>query len=180
MFFFEDYCYLLPVECSLACCSTCLHTTLLGWPVFRREFMLRSWLLPAVATKPVESGSYSVESRSHLRFNQPFQELKAKCWKQKNCWFCSFTVWVPFAAASDVLGPSDDPRHDLPLNAVQSLLNSGSRATTVYLDYATAILGFFANGIVATLTASVTTAKSAGLPHIVGRIFLTEADFLLD
>ncbi|MEM8806243.1 MAG: Gfo/Idh/MocA family oxidoreductase [Cyanobacteria bacterium P01_G01_bin.38] len=118
------------------------------------------------------------------RFNPAFQELH-KVLKTENLLALEARRMSPYAQrANDVSVVLDLMIHDIDLlleladSPVVKLTASGSRATnSPYLDYVTATLGF-ANGIVATLTASKVTHRKIRSIAAHCRDSLTEADFL--
>ncbi|NEP15668.1 MAG: Gfo/Idh/MocA family oxidoreductase [Leptolyngbya sp. SIO4C1] len=118
------------------------------------------------------------------RFNPAFQELH-KVLKTENLLALEARRMSPYSQrANDVSVVLDLMIHDIDLllelanSPVVKLTASGSRATdSPYLDYVTATLGF-ANGIVATLTASKVTHRKIRSIAAHCRDSLTEADFL--
>lgn len=118
------------------------------------------------------------------RFNPAFQEL-SKVLKTEELLALEAHRMSPYSdRANDVSVVLDLMIHDIDLllelvgSSVVKLTASGSRAEdSGYLDYVTATLGF-ANGIVATLTASKVTHRK--IRNIVAhcKSSLTEADFL--
>lgn len=118
------------------------------------------------------------------RFNPAFQEL-SKVLKTEELLALEAHRMSPYSdRANDVSVVLDLMIHDIDLllelagSPVVRLTASGSRASdSGYLDYVTAILGF-ANGIVATLTASKVTHRKIRSIVAHCRGSLTEADFL--
>ncbi|WP_041268491.1 Gfo/Idh/MocA family protein [Geitlerinema sp. PCC 7407] len=118
------------------------------------------------------------------RFNPAFQEL-SKVLKTEELLALEAHRMSPYSdRANDVSVVLDLMIHDIDLllelagAPVVRLTASGSRASdSGYLDYVTAILGF-ANGIVATLTASKVTHRKIRSIVAHCRGSLTEADFL--
>lgn len=118
------------------------------------------------------------------RFNPAFQELH-KVLKTENLLALEARRMSPYSQrANDVSVVLDLMIHDIDLllelanSSVIKLTASGSRGhNSPYLDYVTATLGF-ANGIVATLTASKVTHRKIRNIAAHCRESLTEADFL--
>jgi predicted dehydrogenase len=118
------------------------------------------------------------------RFNPAFQEL-SKVLKTEELLALEAHRMSPYSQrANDVSVVLDLMIHDIDLllelvgDRVVKLTASGSRAAdSGYLDYVTAILGF-ANGIVATLTASKVTHRKVRRLAAHCENCLTEADFL--
>lgn len=118
------------------------------------------------------------------RFNPAFQEL-AKVLKAEELLALEAHRMSPYSdRANDVSVVLDLMIHDIDLllelagSSVVKLTASGSRAAdSGYLDYVTATLGF-ANGIVATLTASKVTHRKIRRIAAHCKNSLTEADFL--
>jgi predicted dehydrogenase len=118
------------------------------------------------------------------RFNPAFQELH-KVLKTENLLALEARRMSPYSQrANDVSVVLDLMIHDIDLllelanSPVVKLTASGSRGyNSPYLDYVTATLGF-ANGIVATLTASKVTHRKIRSIAAHCRDSLTEADFL--
>jgi predicted dehydrogenase len=118
------------------------------------------------------------------RFNPAFQELH-KVLKSEELLALEAHRMSPYSGrANDVSVVLDLMIHDIDLllelvgAPVVKLTASGSRAAdSGYLDYVTAILGF-ANGIVATLTASKVTHRKIRRISAHCKNSLTEADFL--
>ncbi|WP_430686014.1 Gfo/Idh/MocA family oxidoreductase [Leptolyngbya sp. AN02str] len=118
------------------------------------------------------------------RFNPAFQEL-SKVLKTEEILALEAHRMSPYSMrANDVSVVLDLMIHDIDLllelagSHVVRLSASGSRASdSGYLDYVTATLGF-ANGIVATLTASKVTHRKIRRISAHCRNSLTEADFL--
>jgi predicted dehydrogenase len=118
------------------------------------------------------------------RFNPAFQELH-KVLKNEELLALEAHRMSPYSdRANDVSVVLDLMIHDIDLmmelagSPVVKLTASGSRASdSGYLDYVTAILGF-ANGIVATLTASKVTHRKIRRISAHCKNSLTEANFL--
>ncbi len=118
------------------------------------------------------------------RFNPAFQEL-SKVLKTEELLALEAHRMSPYSQrANDVSVVLDLMIHDIDLllelagSPVAKLTASGSRASdSGYLDYVTATLGF-ANGIVATLTASKVTHRKIRRIAAHCKSSLTEADFL--
>jgi len=118
------------------------------------------------------------------RFNPAFQEL-SKVLKTEDLLAIEAHRMSPYSdRANDVSVVLDLMIHDIDLllelanSSVIKLTASGSRAAnSAYLDYVTATLGF-ANGIVATLTASKVTHRKIRRIAAHCKNCLTEADFL--
>ena len=118
------------------------------------------------------------------RFNPAFQELH-KVLKTEDLLALEARRMSPYSQrANDVSVVLDLMIHDIDLlleladSSVVKLTASGSRGNdSPYLDYVTATLGF-ANGIVATLTASKVTHRKIRSIAAHCRNSLTEADFL--
>ncbi|NET61116.1 MAG: Gfo/Idh/MocA family oxidoreductase [Symploca sp. SIO2E6] len=118
------------------------------------------------------------------RFNPAFQEL-SKVLKTEELLALEAHRMSPYShRANDVSVVLDLMIHDIDLllelaaSPVSRLTASGSRASdSGYLDYVTANLGF-ANGIVATLTASKVTHRKIRTIAAHCKNSLTEADFL--
>ncbi|MEM7769945.1 MAG: Gfo/Idh/MocA family oxidoreductase [Cyanobacteria bacterium P01_E01_bin.6] len=118
------------------------------------------------------------------RFNPAFQELN-KVLKTEELLAIEAHRMSPYSSrANDVSVVLDLMIHDIDLllelagSSVAKLTASGSRASdSGYLDYVTATLGF-ANGIVATLTASKVTHRKIRRISAHCKNSLTEADFL--
>lgn len=119
------------------------------------------------------------------RFNPAFQEL-SKVLKTEDILALEAHRMSPYSdRANDVSVVLDLMIHDIDLllelaqSTVTKITASGNRgsADSTYLDYVTATLGF-ANGIVATLTASKVTHRKIRRIAAHCRNSLTEADFL--
>ncbi len=129
--------------------------------------------------------SHRILQVGHIeRFNPAFQEL-SKVLKTEEILALEAHRMSPYSMrASDVSVVLDLMIHDIDLlmelvgAPVAKLTASGSRAAgSGYLDYVTATLGF-ANGIVATLTASKVTHRKIRRIAAHCKSSLTEADFL--
>jgi predicted dehydrogenase len=189
--FFEDYRDLLPhVEAVCIAVPTRLHHAV-GMACLQAG-------IHVLIEKPIAASITEAESLvnaaaeyqcilqvGHIeRFNPAFQEL-SKVLKTEELLALEAHRMSPYShRANDVSVVLDLMIHDIDLllelaaAPVVKLTASGSRtADSGYLDYVTAILGF-ANGIVATLTASKVTHRK--IRRIVAHCknSLTEADFL--
>ncbi|WNZ25512.1 Gfo/Idh/MocA family oxidoreductase [Leptolyngbya sp. NK1-12] len=129
--------------------------------------------------------SHRILQVGHIeRFNPAFQELH-KVLKTEEMLALEAHRMSPYSdRANDVSVVLDLMIHDIDLllelasSPVVKLTASGSRASgSGYLDYVTAVLGF-ANGIVATLTASKVTHRKIRRIAAHCKNSLTEADFL--
>jgi predicted dehydrogenase len=129
--------------------------------------------------------SHCILQVGHIeRFNPAFQELH-KVLKTEELLALEAHRMSPYSdRANDVSVVLDLMIHDIDLllelagSPVVKLTASGSRAAgSGYLDYVTAVLGF-ANGIVATLTASKVTHRKIRRIAAHCKNSLTEADFL--
>ncbi|HEY9620197.1 MAG TPA: Gfo/Idh/MocA family oxidoreductase [Crinalium sp.] len=129
--------------------------------------------------------SHCILQVGHIeRFNPAFQEL-SKVLKTEELLALEADRMSPYSdRANDVSVVLDLMIHDIDLllelagAPVAKLTASGSRASdSGYLDYVTATLGF-ANGIVATLTASKVTHRKIRRIAAHCKNSLTEADFL--
>lgn len=189
--FFENYhdmlpyvdavCVAVPTRLHYAVGMTCLHAgvhVLIEKPIAASIAEAES-LVNAAA----ESGC--ILQVGHIeRFNPAFQEL-SKVLKTEDLLALEAQRMSPYSdRANDVSVVLDLMIHDIDLmlelagSPVVRLTASGSRAAdSGYLDYVTAILGF-ANGIVATLTASKVTHRKIRRIAAHCRNSLTEADFL--
>ncbi|HEY9662584.1 MAG TPA: Gfo/Idh/MocA family oxidoreductase [Allocoleopsis sp.] len=189
--FFENYhdmlpyvdavCVAVPTRLHYAVGMTCLHAgvhVLIEKPIAASIAEAES-LVNAAA----ESGC--ILQVGHIeRFNPAFQEL-SKVLKTEDLLALEAQRMSPYSdRANDVSVVLDLMIHDIDLmlelagSPVVRLTSSGSRAAdSGYLDYVTAILGF-ANGIVATLTASKVTHRKIRRIAAHCRNSLTEADFL--
>ncbi len=189
--FFEDYrdmlprvdavCIAVPTRMHHAVGMTCLEAgvhVLIEKPIAASIYEAES-LVNAAAE------SQCILQVGHIeRFNPAFQEL-SKVLKTEELLAIEAHRMSPYSdRANDVSVVLDLMIHDIDLllelaaSPVVKLTASGSRAAdTGYLDYVTATLGF-ANGIVATLTASKVTHRKIRKIVAHCKNSLTEADFL--
>lgn len=189
--FFEDYRDLLPhVEAVCIAVPTRLHhavgmTCLNAGVHVLIEKPIAASITEAESLVNAAAESGCILQVGHIeRFNPAFQEL-SKVLKTEELLALEAHRMSPYSQrANDVSVVLDLMIHDIDLllelaaAPVVKLTASGSRASgSGYLDYVTATLGF-ANGIVATLTASKVTHRK--LRRIVAHCknSLTEADFL--
>lgn len=189
--FFEDYrdllnhvdavCVAVPTRLHHAVGMTCLQA---GIHVLIEKPIAAS-ISEAESLVNAAAQSHSILQVGHIeRFNPAFQEL-GKVLKTEELLALEAHRMSPYSQrANDVSVVLDLMIHDIDLllelaaAPVANLTASGSRASdSGYLDYVTATLNF-ANGIVATLTASKVTHRK--LRSIVAHCknSLTEADFL--
>ncbi len=189
--FFEDYrdmlprvdavCIAVPTRMHHAVGMTCLEAgvhVLIEKPIAASIYEAES-LVNAAAE------SQCILQVGHIeRFNPAFQEL-SKVLKTEELLAIEAHRMSPYSdRANDVSVVLDLMIHDIDLllelaaSPVVKLTASGSRAAdSGYLDYVTATLGF-ANGIVATLTASKVTHRKIRKIAAHCKNSLTEADFL--
>ncbi|MBD2597229.1 oxidoreductase [Nostoc sp. MBR 210] len=189
--FFEDYCDLLPhVEAVCIAVPTRLHyavgiNCLLAGIHVLIEKPIAASISEAESLVNAAAESGCILQVGHIeRFNPAFQEL-SKVLKTEELLALEAHRMSPYShRANDVSVVLDLMIHDIDLmlelaaSPVVKLTASGTRALdSGYLDYVTATLGF-ANGIVATLTASKVTHKK--IRRIVAHCknSFTEADFL--
>ncbi|MBD2039932.1 Gfo/Idh/MocA family oxidoreductase [Microcoleus sp. FACHB-672] len=189
--FFEDYRDLLPhVEAVCIAVPTRLHHSVGMTCLHAGVHVLIEKPIAASITEAESLVNAAAESGCILqvghieRFNPAFQEL-SKVLKTEELLALEAHRMSPYShRANDVSVVLDLMIHDIDLllelaeAPVVKLTASGSRASgSGFLDYVTATLGF-ANGIVATLTASKVTHRK--LRRIVAHCknSLTEADFL--
>jgi virulence factor len=189
--FFEDYCDLLPhVEAVCVAVPTRLHyavgiNCLLAGIHVLIEKPIAASISEAESLVNAAAESGCILQVGHIeRFNPAFQEL-SKVLKTEELLALEAHRMSPYSdRANDVSVVLDLMIHDIDLmlelaaSPVVKLTASGTRALdSGYLDYVTATLGF-ANGIVATLTASKVTHKK--IRRIVAHCkkSFTEADFL--
>jgi predicted dehydrogenase len=189
--FFEDYrellqhvdavCVAVPTRAHYAVGTTCLQE---GVHVLIEKPIAAS-ISEAEALVNAAAESRCILQVGHIeRFNPAFQELN-KVLKTEELLALEAHRMSPYSdRANDVSVVLDLMIHDIDLllelvgAPVVKLTASGSRAPdSSYLDYVTAILGF-ANGIVATLTASKVTHRKIRRISAHCRNSLTEADFL--
>ena len=194
--FFEDYrdllplveavCIAVPTRQHYAVGLTCLQA---GIHVLIEKPIAAS-ITEAESLVNAAADSQSILQVGHIeRFNPAFQEL-SKVLKTEELLALEAHRMSPYSQrANDVSVVLDLMIHDIDLllelaaAPVVKLTASGSRAWTgnppdrPYLDYVTATLGF-ANGIVATLTASKVTHRKIRRIAAHCKNSLTEADFL--
>jgi predicted dehydrogenase len=189
--FFEDYhdllkhvdavCVAVPTLLHYAVGMTCLQA---GVHVLIEKPIAAS-ISEAESLVNAAAESRCILQVGHIeRFNPAFQELR-KVLKTEELLALEAHRMSPYSnRANDVSVVLDLMIHDIDLmlelvgSPVVRLTASGSRsADSGYLDYVTAILGF-ANGIVATLTASKVTHRKTRQIAAHCKNSLTEADFL--
>ena len=189
--FFEEYRELIDyVDAVCVAVPTRLHHTV-GMACLQAgvhvliEKPIAASIAEAESLVNAAAGSNCILQVGHIeRFNPAFQELH-KVLKTENLLALESRRMSPYSQrANDVSVVLDLMIHDIDLmlelanSAVVKLTASGSRGTdSNYLDYVTATLGF-ANGIVATLTASKVTHRKIRTITAHCRESLTEADFL--
>jgi predicted dehydrogenase len=189
--FFEDYHDLLPrVDAVCIAVPTRLHhsvgmTCLQAGIHVLIEKPIAASISEAESLVNAAAESHCILQVGHIeRFNPAFQEL-SKVLKTEDILALEAQRMSPYSdRANDVSVVLDLMIHDIDLllelagSPVIRLTASGSRAAdSGYLDYVTATLGF-ANGIVATLTASKVTHRKIRRIAAHCRKSLTEADFL--
>ncbi|WP_416673522.1 Gfo/Idh/MocA family oxidoreductase [Egbenema bharatensis] len=189
--FFEDYHDLLPhVDAVCIAVPTRLHhsvgmTCLQSGVHVLIEKPIAASISEAESLVNAAAEFHCILQVGHIeRFNPAFQEL-SKVLKTEEILALEAQRMSPYSdRANDVSVVLDLMIHDIDLllelagSPVIRLTASGSRAAdSGYLDYVTAILGF-ANGIVATLTASKVTHRKIRRIAAHCRKSLTEADFL--
>jgi virulence factor len=189
--FFEDYCDLLPhVEAVCIAVPTRLHyavgiNCLLAGIHVLIEKPIAASISEAESLVNAAADSRCILQVGHIeRFNPAFQEL-SKVLKTEKLLALEAHRMSPYSdRANDVSVVLDLMIHDIDLllelagSPVVKLTASGTPSVNSgYLDYVTATLGF-ANGIVATLTASKVTHRK--IRRIVAHCqnSFTEADFL--
>ncbi|WP_066376018.1 MULTISPECIES: Gfo/Idh/MocA family protein [unclassified Anabaena] len=189
--FFEDYCDLLPhVEAVCIAVPTRLHyavgiNCLLAGIHVLIEKPIAASISEAESLVNAAAESQCILQVGHIeRFNPAFRELH-KVLQTEEVLALEAHRMSPYSnRANDVSVVLDLMIHDIDLllelaaSPVTKLTASGTRASdSGYLDYVTATLGF-ANGIVATLTASKVTHRK--IRRIVAHCknSFTEADFL--
>ena len=189
--FFEDYCDLLPlVEAVCVAVPTRLHyavgiNCLLAGIHVLIEKPIAASISEAESLVNAAAESGCILQVGHIeRFNPAFKEL-SQVLKTEELLALEAHRMSPYSdRANDVSVVLDLMIHDIDLllelaaSPVTKLTASGTRALdSGYLDYVTATLGF-ANGIVATLTASKVTHRK--IRRIVAHCknSFTEADFL--
>ncbi|WP_275974107.1 Gfo/Idh/MocA family protein [Argonema galeatum] len=189
--FFEDYRDLLPhVEAVCIAVPTKLHHGV-GMTCLQRgvhvlvEKPIAASIAEAESLVNAAAESGQILQVGHIeRFNPAFQEF-TKVLKTEELLALEAHRMSPYSnRANDVSVVLDLMIHDIDLllelaaAPVVKLTASGSRASdSGYLDYVTATLGF-ANGIVATLTASKVTHRKIRRISAHCKNSLTEADFL--
>ncbi|NEO68257.1 Gfo/Idh/MocA family oxidoreductase [Moorena sp. SIO3H5] len=189
--FFEDYHDLLPyVEAVCIAVPTRLHhevgmTCLQAGVHILIEKPIAASIAEAESLVNAAAESQCILQVGHIeRFNPAFQEL-SKVLKTEQLLAVEAHRMSPYSdRANDVSVVLDLMIHDIDLllelvaSPVTRLTASGSRASdSGYLDYVTATLGF-ANGIVATVTASKVTHRKIRRIAAHCKNSLTEADFL--
>ncbi len=189
--FFEDYCELLPhVDAVCIAVPTRLHyavgvNCLLAGIHVLIEKPIAASISEAESLVNAAAESQCILQVGHIeRFNPAFAEL-SKVLKTEEVLALEAHRMSPYSSrANDVSVVLDLMIHDIDLllelaaSPLVKLTANGSRALdSGYLDYVTATLGF-ANGIVATLTASKITHRK--IRRIVAhcKSSFTEADFL--
>ncbi len=189
--FFEDYrvmlehvdavCIAVPTRLHHSVGMTCLQA---GVHVMIEKPIAAS-IAEAESLVNAAAETHRILQVGHIeRFNPAFQEL-SKVLKTEQLLALEAHRMSPYAdRANDVSVVLDLMIHDIDLllelaaSPVVKLMASGSRAeSSGYLDYVTATLGF-ANGIVATLTASKVTHRKIRRIAAHCKSSLTEADFL--
>lgn len=189
--FFENYLDLLPhVDAVCIAVPTRLHHQV-GRDCLRAgvhvliEKPIAANIAEAESLVNAAAESNCILQVGHIeRFNPAFQEL-SKVLKTEELLALEAHRMSPYShRANDVSVVLDLMIHDIDLllelaeSPVSKLTASGSRASdSGYLDYVTATLGF-ANGIVATLTASKVTHRKIRCLSAHCKNSLTEADFL--
>lgn len=189
--FFEDFRDLLPhVDAICIAVPTRLHhsvgmTCLQAGIHVLIEKPIAASIAEAESLVNAAAESQCILQVGHIeRFNPAFQEL-IKVLKTENLLALEAHRMSPYSnRANDVSVVLDLMIHDIDLllelagAPVERLTASGSRsADSAYLDYVTATLGF-ANGIVATLTASKVAHRKTRRIAAHCSQSLTEADFL--
>jgi virulence factor len=189
--FFEDYCDLLPhIEAVCIAVPTRLHyavgiNCLLAGINVLIEKPIAASISEAESLVNAAAESQCILQVGHIeRFNPAFKELSLVLKTEEVLALEAHRLSPYSARANDVSVVLDLMIHDIDLllelaaSPVVKLTASGTRSLdSGYLDYVTATLGF-ANGIVATLTASKVTHRK--IRRIVAhcRNSFTEADFL--
>ncbi len=189
--FFEDYRVMLEhVDAVCIAVPTRLHHTV-GMTCLQAgvhvliEKPIAASIAEAESLVNAAAETHRILQVGHIeRFNPAFQEL-SKVLKTEDLLALEAHRMSPYAdRANDVSVVLDLMIHDIDLllelaaAPVVKLTASGSRgANSGYLDYVTATLGF-ANGIVATLTASKVTHRKIRRIAAHCKHSLTEADFL--
>ncbi|MDB9315125.1 Gfo/Idh/MocA family oxidoreductase [Spirulina sp. CS-785/01] len=189
--FFEDYHALLPyVDAVCVAVPTRLHHPV-GMSCLKAgvhvliEKPIAANITEAESLVNAAAESNCILQVGHIeRFNPAFQEL-SKVLKTEELLALEAHRMSPYSnRANDVSVVLDLMIHDIDLlldltnSPIATVTASGSRASdSGYLDYVTATLGF-ANGIVATLTASKVTHRKIRSIAAHCKNSLTEADFL--
>lgn len=189
--FFEDYLSLIDhVDAVCVAVPTRLHHTV-GMNCLRAgvhvliEKPIAASIAEAESLVNAAAESNCILQVGHIeRFNPAFKELH-NVLRTEEVLALEARRMSPYSdRANDVSVVLDLMIHDIDLllelagSAVVKLSASGSRsANSGYLDYVTATLGF-ANGVVATLTASKVTHRKIRTISAHCRDSLTEADFL--
>ncbi len=189
--FFEDYkallshvdavCVAVPTrlhyDVGMACLEAGVHVLI--------EKPIAASISEAESLVNAAAEAHCILQVGHIeRFNPAFQEL-SKVLKTEDLLAVEAHRMSPYSSrANDVSVVLDLMIHDIDLllelagSSVSKLTASGSRASNSgHLDYVTATLGF-ANGIVATLTASKVTHRKIRRIAAHCKNSLTEADFL--
>lgn len=189
--FFEDYCDLLPlVDAICIAVPTRLHyavgmNCLLAGIHVLIEKPIAASISEAESLVNAAAESQCILQVGHIeRFNPVFQEL-SKVMKTEKVLALEAHRMSPYSnRANDVSVVLDLMIHDIDLlmdlagSTVVKLTANGTRSSdSPYLDYVTATLGF-ANGVVATLTASKVTHRKTRKIVAHCKNSLTEADFL--
>ncbi len=190
--FFEDYHDLLPhVDGVCIAVPTRLHYNV-GMACLRagKHVLIEKPIAASIAEAELlvnaAAESHCILQVGHIeRFNPAFQELNKVLKTEELLAFEAHRMSPYSDRANDVSVVLDLMIHDIDLllelagSQVVKLTASGSRASkgSGYLDYVTAVLGF-ANGIVATLTASKVTHRKIRRIAAHCKDSLTEADFL--
>ncbi|HLO87497.1 MAG TPA: Gfo/Idh/MocA family oxidoreductase [Nostocaceae cyanobacterium] len=189
--FFEDYCDLLPhIEAICIAVPTRLHyavgiNCLLAGIHVLIEKPIAASISEAESLVNAAAESQCILQVGHIeRFNPAFREL-SQVLKTEEVLALEAHRLSPYSArANDVSVVLDLMIHDIDLllelaaSPVVKLTASGTRSLdSGYLDYVSATLGF-ANGIVATLTASKVTHRKIRRLVAHCRNSFTEADFL--
>ena len=189
--FFEDYrdllkhvdavCVAVPTRLHHSVGMTCLQASV----HVLIEKPIAASIAEAESLVNAAAESHCILQVGHIeRFNPAFQEL-SKVLKTEEILALEAHRMSPYSdRANDVSVVLDLMIHDIDLmleiagSPVNKLTASGSRAANSgYLDYVTATLGF-ANGIVATLTASKVTHRKIRRISAHCKSSLTEANFL--
>ncbi|MBD2137803.1 Gfo/Idh/MocA family oxidoreductase [Anabaena sp. FACHB-1237] len=189
--FFEDYCDLLPhVDAVCIAVPTRLHyavgmNCLLAGVHVLIEKPIAASISEAESLVNAAAESQCILQVGHIeRFNPAFKEL-SQVLKTEQILALESQRMSPYSArANDVSVVLDLMIHDIDLmlevagSPVVKLTANGTRSLdSGYLDYVTATLGF-ANGIVATLTASKVTHRKIRRLAAHCKNSFTEADFL--